>query len=270
MKVSTIGMMAAVWLAGGAAVAAEVSPSTAPIAAPSGWKGELTPYAWFMGIDGDVTVGGQKTEFDKSASDIFDAADFGGSLLAVAQYDRYLAWGQVDVLSTDTQNLDEEDQPQGGQLETKSILGEAAVGYQIDGWAEGQTFDLLVGVRTLHIENDLEIYGVGKADSENDLVDPIFIVRPSIPVFPSKIDGLRFNPTLGIGGGGDSDIVYELQPQLQYQITENLAARVGYRNVGYKFKGDNAENPIVKSKVTDDDELNINFSGMIVGLGVTF
>jgi opacity protein-like surface antigen len=49
-----------------------------------------------------------------------------------------------------------------------------------------------------------------------------------------------------------------MQPQFQYQITDNMAARLGYRRVGYRFKDDN------------DNELNIDMSGLIVGLGVTF
>jgi len=258
MKKITFGMMAMVLLmAAGMVTAAE----------PQGWQLEVTPYLWMMGIDGDVTLHGQKVDFDRSSSDVFDAADIGGSLLAVAQCDRFLLWGQVDYLSLDTDNLDVEDQPQGGNLQSDMILGEAAVGYQVDGWSEGQTFDLLIGVRALHIENDLDVYGQGSYSRDNDVVDPILVVRPSLPVLPSKIKGLRFNPTLAIGGGGDSKLVYEMQPQFQYQINANIAARVGYRVVGYKFDGDNADD---KLNLTEDDELNFELSGLILGLGVTF
>jgi hypothetical protein len=251
MKASTVGMVAAAFLMlGSAAYAAE----------PQGWQVELTPYAWLAGIEGDLTVNGHKAEFDKSFSDLVDAVELGASLLTVAQYDRYLIWGQVDYFQMSTDAMDVEDQPKHGSLDTKLLLGEVAVGYQLDGWMEGQTFDLLVGVRALHTEMELEVYGKGTFEKDNDLLDPILVLRPSIPVFPSKINGLRFNPTLAIGGGGDADLVYELQPQFQYQVTENVAARVGYRRVGYKFKGDH----------NDDNELNIALAGMIVGLGVTF
>jgi hypothetical protein len=251
MKASTVGMVAAAFLMlGSGAYAAE----------PQGWKFEITPYAWLAGVEGDVKVNGHKVDFDKSFSDIIDSVDMAGSLLGVVQYNRFLLWGQVDYFSMSTSNLDVDDQPKAGSLDTKMLLTEAAVGYQVDGWMEGQTFDLLIGVRNLHIENDLEVYGQGSFSRDNDITDPILVVRPSIPIFPSKITGLRFNPTLGIGAGGDSDLVYELQPQLQYQCTENIAARVGYRRVGYKFKGDR----------NDDNELNIALSGMIVGVGLTF
>ncbi len=52
---------------------------------------------------------------------------------------------------------------------------------------------------------------------------------------------LAFNPTLAFGGGGDSELIYELQPQFQYQFTDNLALRVGYRRMYYDVKGDRGE-----------------------------
>lgn len=229
-------------------------------AEPQGLKVELTPYVWFAGIEGDVTVNGQTADFDKSASDLFDALDVGGSLLGIVQYNRFLVWGQVDYFSLSTDELDVQDRPAGGSLDSKMTLGEVAVGYQVDGWMEGQTFDLLVGARFLHMDNELEVYGAGTRSKTNDLADPIFVVRPSILIFPSKIQGLRFNPTLAIGGGGDSDLVYEMQPQIQYDFNDRISARFGYRRVGYKFKGDNNE----------DNELNVALAGLILGVGVKF
>ena len=253
----TIGLVAAIAMAASAGYAAEPQ-GAAKAAGPDGWKFEVTPYVWAAGIEGDIKVNGRKADFDKSFSDLFDYVDAAGSFLGVAQYDRCLLWGQVDYFSMSTDALDIEDQPKGGEFDSKMLLSEFAVGYQVDGWMEGQTFDLLVGVRNLHIENDLEVYGKGTFSKDNDVTDPIILVRPSIPIFPSKIAGLRFNPTMGIGAGGNADLVYELQPQFQYQITEHIAARLGYRRVGYKFEG------------KGDSELNIALAGLIAGVGVTF
>lgn len=222
-------------------------------AEPQGWKFEITPYAWLAGVEGDLTVNGHRVDFKKSFSDLFDYVDWGGSVLGVAQYNRYLAWVQADYFSLRTGKLDVDQQPQHGRLDSKMFLGEYAVGYQVDGWAEGQTFDLLVGARTLDVRNDLEVFGVGTLSKNKTILDPIFVVRPSFPL-SSKI---RFNPTLGIGGGGDSDLVWELQPQFQYQFTDTIAARLGYRTIHYKF-------------TQDGNRLNIDLSGLIVGVGVMF
>lgn len=257
MKTRTVGLVAALVMAASGVYAAEAQ-GAAKAAEPQGWKFEVTPYVWAAGLEGDIKVNGHKADFEKSFSDILDYVDVGGSFLAVAQYDRYLLWGQVDYFSLSTDALDIDDQPTKGKIDNKMLLTEAAVGYQVDGWMEGQTFDLLIGVRNLHNETDLEIYGKGKFSKDTDITDPLVLVRPSIPILPSKIAGLRFNPTLGIGAGGDADLVYELQPQFQYQITESIAARLGYRRVGYKFKG------------SGDNELNIALAGLIAGVGVTF
>lgn len=224
---------------------------------PEGFKGEITPYLWYAGLEGDVTLNGRNVEFEKSAGDLFETVEAGGAVLAVFQYNRFMLWGQMDYFSLSTDELKVDDRPQGGSLDTKMLLGEVAVGYQINGWFEGMTIDLLAGVRSLTMESDLELFGRGTISRDNDLLDPIFVVRPSIPLFPSKVKGLRFNPTLAIGGGGDAELVYELFPQLQYQITNNIAARLGYRTVGYKFE-------------KDDNELDFSLSGLIAGVGVTF
>lgn len=244
-------------IVGVVAVVVMMAASAAKAEEPKGWKFEITPYAWLAGIEGDMTVNGHTAEFKKSFSDLFDYVDWGGSLLGVAQYNRYLAWVQADYFSLRTGKLDVDQQPQHGRLDSKLFLGEYAVGYQVDGWAEGQTIDLLVGGRTLRVENTLEVYGVGTFSKNKNVTDPIFVMRPSIPLFPSKITGLRFNSTLGIGGGVDSDLIWELQPQFQYQFTDHIAGRLGYRTVHYKFS-------------KDGNQLNIDLSGLIVGIGVLF
>ena len=235
----------------------------AAAAEPQGWKVELTPYGWAAGLEGDVTVNGHKTEFDKSFSDLIEGVDMAAALLAVVQYNRFLIWGQVDYLSMSTDNLDVEDRPEGGKLDSKMLLSELAVGYQFDGFMEGMTIDVLAGVRTLTMDNELTIYDKGTRETEDPAedsrVDGILVLRPCIPILPSKIDGLVFNPTLAIGAG-DSELVYELFPQIQYQITEHVAARLGYRTVGYKIEGEH----------NDENEANVRMAGLLVGIGMTF
>lgn len=229
-------------------------------AEPEGWKFEVTPYAWLAGIEGDVTVNGHKAEFDKSFGDLFDAVEVAGSLYGTIQYNRFLLWGQADYFHLSTDQLDADQQPRNGSLDTKMLLSEIAVGYQFDGFMEGQTFDVLLGVRSLHLKTELELNSGSSYEDTRTLVDPILVVRPSVPLFPSKIDGLRLNPTFAVGAGGDSDLVYELFPELQYQASKYVSLRLGYRRVGYKFVGDNNE----------DNEANLQLAGLIAGVGVTF
>jgi len=228
-------------------------------AEPEGWRIEVTPYLWLVGMNGDLTVNGQKIHFDRSTSDVISDSRLAGSALSVVQYDRFLFWGQVDYYDISTSKMDVKDRPQGGRLDTKIVLGEAALGYQIDGWKEGQVFDLLLGVRATHLSHDLEVYGRGSFQNDSNVYDPILVVRPYLPLFPSKIKGLALNPTLAVGGGGDSDFIYELYVQLQYRISERIISRLGYRTVGYQVSGDH-----------NDNELDARMAGLMLGLGVTF
>jgi hypothetical protein len=56
---------------------------------------------------------------------------------------------------------------------------------------------------------------------------------------------------------GDSDLVWELQPHFQYQFTDHVSGRIGYRRLVYDYEGDKAD-------------FDGAFHGLIVGLGVTF
>ena len=224
-----------------------------------GWSFEVTPYAWLAGMEGDLTVRDQKVDFEKDASELLDAAELGGSLRIGAAHDRFVIGALVDYFSLSTDELDVEDQPQGGKLESDLLIVEGMVGYRVDGWSEGQSFVFGVGARSLNIDSDLTVYDKGTTSKETEVTDGMLYVLPSMPVFPSKIKGLRFNPVLAIGAG-DSDLAYEMFPQFQYQITDTVAARLGYRTVGWKFKGEDNE----------DNELNVRLAGLIAGIGLTF
>lgn len=225
---------------------------------PQDLKIEITPYAWLAGIEGDMSVRGYSVDFDKSFSDLFDAVEIGGSVRLGAEYNRFMVEALVDFFSLSTDELDVENQPKRGALDSKMLITEAAAGYRVDGWSEGVTFGLMAGVRNLHLENDLEVLNDGSFSREDDVTDAMFYVLPCIPVFPSKIEGLRFNPIMGIGAG-ESDLAYELFPQFQYQITDAIAVHLGYRTVGWQFEGDK-----------NDNDLNISLSGLILGVGGNF
>ena len=108
-------------IVGMVAVVLMMAASAGYAAEPQGWKSEITPYLWYTGIEGDLTVNGQSVDFDKSSSDLFDSVETTGSLLAVIQKDRILFWAQGDYLDLSTDELDADQQPQGGSLDSKTI-----------------------------------------------------------------------------------------------------------------------------------------------------
>jgi hypothetical protein len=218
----------------------------------AGWAVEVTPYAWLAGINGDVTVNGTEARIEQSFSDLYDAVDLSGSLLGVVRKDRFVFWTQADYVGLDSNQL--EDALPNASLETYSTLLGVAAGYQFEGLLESSTIDTMVGFRYGHFENKSTINAVRTGEGTIDVVDPMLVVRPNVPI----TDWITLNPIFAVGGGGDSDFIFELQPQLHFQITKHFATRVGYRRLRYKCQGDRGH------------ALDATIQGFIVGVGYTF
>jgi len=228
---------------------------------PEGWRFEVTPTAWTAGIEGTITVDGQETEFDKSASDLIDYVEFAGGVIGSAYYDRWCLRVQFDHISLSTDALEVEDQPQGGKLDSDIFFTEAAVGYWLGSLKKGGSNYVFVGLRSLHTDSDLEVFGAdgGFYTRERNLLDPLVGVQGSFPIFPSKIKGLSIVAMMTIGGGGDSELIYGLQPTVQYQFTDDIGVRVGYRRLAWQVEKDKNGN-----------KMDFSLAGLIAGLGVSF
>ncbi|HKQ82918.1 MAG TPA: OmpA family protein [Steroidobacteraceae bacterium] len=242
-----------------AAVASALAMGTTSAIAQSSetpWDIELTPYIWAAGIDADVRLRGHDGKIDMSASDIVDQVDIGGSLLGVGRRGHFVTWTQLDYIATDTDQLDSEDQPAGGnaRFESDLFFGTLAFGYQFGDMRERRSLDLLLGARYMKMDNELTVDGVGRFKKDRDLIDGVIIARPSFRIS----DRWRFNPTFSVGAG-DSNLTYELQPQIQFQITDSMAARFGYRRLYYDVDSNGKQN-----------KFDGSFQGLILGLGGTF
>ena len=219
-------------------------------AAEEGWHLEVTPYVWFANVDGSVSVGDKTADFDANFSDLVDKVDLAGALMAIGSCERWVCFAQLDYFSLGQ----DFDKGPGGELSSDMTLVSGAVGYRFDGFRKGCTMDVLGGVRFLRDKNEVEVNGLGSADDTSELVDAMVMLRPSLPLsFISE--KLRLNPTVAIGAG-DSDLVWEVQPELQYQFTDRFAGRAGYRRLQYEF----ADGPA---------DVDVGFQGLLIGLGVT-
>ncbi|MET0656638.1 MAG: OmpA family protein [Steroidobacteraceae bacterium] len=241
-----------------AVAAALAMGSTSAIAQSSEtpWDIELTPYIWAAGIDADVRLRGHDGKIDMDFNDLVDSVDFGGSMLGVARRGHFVTWAQLDYISLDSDELDSDEQPAGGnaRFESDLFFGTLAFGYQFGDMRGRRSLDLLLGARYMKMDNELTVDTVGRFKKDRDLLDGVLIARPSFRIS----DRWRFNPTFSVGAG-DSDLTYELQPQIQFQITDNMAARFGYRRLYYDTKSNN-----------DLNKFDGSFQGLILGLGGTF
>ncbi|MFH0953257.1 MAG: outer membrane beta-barrel protein [Verrucomicrobiota bacterium] len=221
--------------------------AAAATAADQGWSLELRPYIWFVNIDGTLSVGDKEADFEADFSDLIDKVDLAGELMAIATYNRWVLFAQADYFSLS----DEFENGPGGDLEADMTYLTGTAGYRFDGFVKDSTMDLLAGVRYLRSDTEIEVHGVGASDKTSEATDAIVMLRSSFPLSEKLSLGLSMSI-----GTGDSDLVWELQPDLAYQFSERVAGHVGYRRLEYEFE-------------EDDAELDVGFQGFMIGVGVT-
>lgn len=217
------------------------------------WSFEIAPYLWAAGVDTDITIGDHTANVERSFSDIAESLDMGGGLMAGARIGHFVAVTQIDYLKLDSDLKD--DAPERGRLESEALMAMLAVGYRFERSRVGAHTDLLIGARQLSLDNTLTLDGLGKFEGDKDFVDPIVMLRPSFPLGTRW----RFNPTISFGTGGDSEKTWELQPQFQYQISDRVGLRIGYRKLYYEIDSENGRN-----------KFDGSFQGLIIGIGGTF
>jgi outer membrane receptor protein involved in Fe transport len=241
--------MATVWMV---LVVFGLSAGTAR-AAEGGWSFEVLPYLWAVGIDADVKVGGTKVDVSADASDLIRYLDFGASLLAKVQKDRWANRLQVDYFElSDDKDVDKIDGAK-VEVDSDSLFLTVATGIQLDNLPEWVSLELLGGLRYAHMKNKLKISGLGSNENNQDIFDGVFVLWPSFRF--SKHWG--FNLPLSVGAG-DSDLTFDLQPQFQFNFTDTWKAILGYRYLYYDTEGSRG------------NSFKGAFQGFMLGFGAAF
>jgi hypothetical protein len=227
-----------------------LQPALALTAHAEGWQTTLTPYLWTVGIDGDVKHGPIDVNVSADFDDIVDNMDAGGGLMLEAGNGRWVNFLQADFLKIDTGDVDTRIPGADAELEQDSLLATAATGYRVQ-FAERSHLDVLVGLRYAGIETDVSVQGLGERNSDNNQYDGILMLRPQFEIARNWY----FSPTASIGAG-DSDLTWELAPHIVYDAC-NYNVRIGYRTLAYEIEN-------------GDSELDIEFGGLLLGVGFTF
>lgn len=242
-----------------AAVAALAVQSAMPAAAEDADKCcfRLTPYYWAVGIDGNLEIndeqGSTNIDFNQDIGDVTDNLEFNGSLMLEHNKGNWSNFAAVDYIKTENDDTDINVAGSEIEVEADTLLATAATGYRFgaggDSWV-----DLLVGVRYGKIDLEFnEKNGPGSINADDDLVDGIVMLRPRVALGRNW----AFSPTASVGAG-DSDLVWELAPELVYTNNCcNLEVRFGYRTVNYEIE-------------EGDAEADFSFQGPMVGLGFAF
>ena len=136
------------------------------------------------------------------------------------------------------------------ELEVTSALTTLTTGYRAP-LGQHHSVDLMLGVRFAGFELDVDNSLLGSSTTQEEVFDAILMLRPKIVL--SENWTLMTSASVG---SGDSDLVWELFPEVIYQPGE-LKFRLGYRELNYEFE-------------QGDAEVDISMPGLVLGVSFVF
>ena len=224
----------------GAALAAEAivpGPNTVEYTTASGWTFTVAPYGWFAGLEGDVGARGRTTHVDESIGDILDKFDIGFMGVAEARYDRFGVFTDLVYVRLS----DSGDTPFGilassVDVTVKSLMWTAAGEYRLLDRPDASV-DAFAGFRLFSLKNELDLNPPGllaglELSQTETWVDPIVGLKGQISITPQVyLTGWGL-----IGGGANSDIVWDVMGAVGYQFTKSFSAVIGYRAAGVDYE----------------------------------
>ena len=235
----------------------------------NGWEFQVAPYVWFISMEGDVTVKGQKGDVDASFSDIWDELNIGGM---VAFEGRKGNWGFYgDAIYA---HLGKDKDRQGIRIDpSMNALWFTAGGfYRLGTWdfsdtpqktATGVTVDIFAGGRYTYLDITLEIEDFPNQKGDKSWVDPLVGAR-TLWDFSERWALSLVGDVGGFGVG--SDFSWHASGLLGYRFPlfskkNNAAFFAGYRALDQDY---------TDGKGDDRFQWDVTLHGPILGLAIEF
>ena len=243
------------------------------------WQFDVAaPYLWLPEEHGRIGLGPVSVPVDVDFDEIFNLMGKGDLLGGAGHFEAYNqdlhlalffdATGSVVDAEAGLANVP------GGKVEADSSLVflEWAAGYRIGPMpldrAATRKFwvEPFVGARYYHMGNGIEIRrnGVPLADvsSSSDWADPILGIRWSLGLLEQL--ALRFRADIG-GFGAGSELAWSLNSLFEYTLPWTILSAPLVAGAGYKVLDFDYE-----SGGKPDKDIQLNFRGPLLGLGVRF
>ena len=232
------------------------------------WTFAAAPYAWFVSLEGDVTVKGQKSDVDMDFNDIWDEMNIGAMIAFEASN------GQWGIMSNVIYaNLGQETTSNGIKIEPSIDLFVMSLGgfYRFGTWALSDgpvesgpsvSLDGTAGGRYTYLDMDLDFKGLGKVSGNQDWIDPVVGLRALFDFserWTFALDG-------SVGGFGvGSDFTWHAGGLVGYRFDlfgEKDAKFIGgYRALSWDYEDGSGLNKF---------EWDVTLHGPILGLVISF
>ena len=207
------------------------------------WEFSVTPYFWMAGIEGDVTVKGNKADVDVDFDEILDVLDFGGQVHIEAQKGPWGLLFDLSFLALSSDDL----RPPNAEMELDMWIVELGGFYRLGDWPTGgmnggaMTLDLLAGGRYWQLDQEVEIGPLSRKTSQ-DWIDPFIGAR----LIMEMNDWLVWHLRGDVGGFAISDDASEFTWNVYvgpaFKISDKVTIVAGYRALGLnKERGSNLD-----------------------------
>lgn len=231
----------------------------APAVTSDAWTISASPYVWFSGLNGNISVPAGSVDFSQSFGDIFQTLKFSAMGLVEARRGNFSILADTLYLNLQ-QGVPVPGQHgafSGGSVRTQSAELQAIGLYTLAEQHAGR-FEIGGGVRAWWFNTALT-YNPGRlpgrsADSSTSWVDPIFAARGIVRLNES----LSFTAYGDVGGFGvGTQFTWQAMGTLDWRINERFSASVGYRHIHIDYE---------RGRAT----IGIDLSGPIIGASYRF
>ena len=242
------------------AIAVSASPALAqaPARTADDWTFTLSPYVWFSGLGGEVTLPRGAESFNADFGDIFESLKF--SFMGIFEARRNNFSLLLDLMYLNIQQgvpVPGEGAFSGGSSRVKTTEA-SAIGLFTLAEQPGGRFELGGGLRAWWLNTEIRLDpGLlpGKTvDQTTNWVDPVIAARAS----------LRLNDRLSLTGYGDiggfgvgSEFTWQAIATLDWRVSDWISASVGYRWIQIDYESSRAT-------------IDLDMSGPIIGASFRF
>ena len=242
------------------AVALSASPALAqaPARTADDWTFIASPYVWFSGLSGEVTLPRGSDSFEADFGDLFEAMKF--SFMGLFEARRQNFSLVLDLMYINQQQgipVPGFGDYSGGSARLRTTQA-SAIGLFTVLDQPGGRFELGGGLRAWWMNSEIRLDPGAlpgrSADQTTNWVDPIIAARGSV----------RLNDRLSLTGYGDiggfgvgSEFTWQAIATLDWRVSDWISASVGYRWVQIDYEASRAN-------------IDLDMSGPIIGASLRF
>ncbi len=206
------------------------------------WDWNISPYAWLIGLDGDIEARGVLTSIDESFTDAISKLTVAGMLHVDGNDGNWGTMGDLVYL-----NLDDSSDTPIGKIDAgveQWIM--SVIPYVRVRSGEMTTLDVGIGARYLYTSLDVDT-PIASVSESKSWVDPILLARLNI----QATDNLYFSLIGDIGGFGlSSDFTWQAAATAGYKVSELIDLMLGFRYLDVDYSDSSFRYDAVSSGLT--------------------